>query len=116
MYLILQEDFCKVTQIYVVCIPWKISHKRKVQGSSRESYYNRKEDQKMIKYDPLWKTLKKKSISQYRLIKEYGVDKAQLQRLRKNLIVKTLILNKLCNILDCRIEDIMVYVPDQEDS
>ena len=70
----------------------------------------------MIIYDPLWKTLKKKSISQYRLIKEYGVDKAQLQRLRKNMIVKTLILNRLCSILDCRIEDIMVYVPEQEDS
>ncbi len=70
----------------------------------------------MIKYDPLWKTLKKKSISQYRLIKEYGIDKAQLQRLRKNMIVKTLILNRLCSILDCRIEDIMVYVPEQEDS
>ncbi len=67
----------------------------------------------MIKYDPLWKTLKKKSISQYRLIKEYGVDKAQLQRLRKNMIVKTLILNRLCSILDCRIEDIMVYVPSK---
>jgi len=58
----------------------------------------------------------KKSISQYRLIKEYGIDKAQLQRLRKNMIVKTLILNRLCSILDCRIEDIMVYVPEQEDS
>lgn len=69
----------------------------------------------MIKYDPLWKTLKKKSISQYQLIKKYGVDKAQLQRLRKNMIVKTLILNRLCSILDCRIEEIMVYEPDQED-
>ena len=69
----------------------------------------------MIKYDPLWKTLKKKSISQYRLIKEYGVDKAQLQRLRKNMIVKTLILNRLCTILECQIEDIMEFVPDETD-
>lgn len=66
----------------------------------------------MIKYDPLWRTLKEKGISQYQLIKNYGIDKAQLQRLRQNLVVKTLILNRLCQILNCRIEEIMEYVPD----
>ena len=66
----------------------------------------------MIKYDPLWRTLKEKVISQYQLIKDYGIDKAQLQRLRQNLVVKTLILNRLCQILNCRIEEIMEYVPD----
>lgn len=66
----------------------------------------------MIKYDPLWRTLKEKGISQYQLIKDYGIDKAQLQRLRQNLVVKTLILNRLCQILNCRIEEIMGYVPD----
>ena len=43
----------------------------------------------MIVYDRLWITLKKKNISQYALIKDYGIDKAQLQRLRKNMVVKT---------------------------
>lgn len=66
----------------------------------------------MIKYDPLWRTLKEKGISQYQLIKDYGIDKAQLQRLRQNLVVKTLILNRLCQILNCRIKEIMEYVPD----
>ncbi|MDE7477307.1 MAG: helix-turn-helix transcriptional regulator [Lachnospiraceae bacterium] len=70
----------------------------------------------MIKYDRLWVTIKKKNLSQYRLIKDYGIDKAQLQRLRKNMVVKTLILNNLCRILDCQIEDIMEYVPDEEDT
>ena len=42
----------------------------------------------MIKYDPLWDTLKKRGISQYSLIKDYGIDKAQLQRLRSNMVVK----------------------------
>ncbi len=69
----------------------------------------------MIKYDRLWETLKEKDISQYKLIKDYGIDKAQLQRLRQNMIVKTLVLNNLCKILDCRIEDIMEYVPDDDE-
>lgn len=68
----------------------------------------------MIKYDRLWTTLKAKNISQYNLIKDYGIDKAQLHRLRNNMVVKTIILNRLCSILDCRIEDIMEYVPDDE--
>ncbi|WP_302435348.1 helix-turn-helix domain-containing protein [Roseburia inulinivorans] len=42
------------------------------------------------------------------------MDKAQLQRLRQNMVVKTIILNRLCQILDCRIEDIMEYVPDDK--
>lgn len=70
----------------------------------------------MIKYDRLWITMKKKKISQYKLIMEYGIDKAQLHRLRNNMVVKTVILNRLCGILNCRIEDIMEYVPDKEDS
>lgn len=68
----------------------------------------------MISFAPLWKTLKEKNISQYKLIKDYGVDKAQLQRLRQNMIVKTVTLNHLCSILDCRIEDIIEYIPDKK--
>lgn len=68
----------------------------------------------MIIYEPLWDTLKRKNISQYSLIKDYGIDKAQLQRLRSNMVVKTVILDRLCKILDCSIEEIMKYVPDQE--
>ena len=67
----------------------------------------------MISYGPLWKTMKAKNISQYQLIKDYGVDKAQLQRLRHNMVVKTIILNRLCQILSCRIEEIMEYIPDE---
>ena len=66
----------------------------------------------MIRYDPLWRTLKAKNISQYRLIKDYGIDKAQLQRLRDTRVVKTMILDTLCTILDCRIEDVVEFVPD----
>ena len=66
----------------------------------------------MIRYDPLWRTLKAKNISQYRLIKDYGIDKAQLQRLRDNRVVKTMILDTHCTILECRIEDVVEFVPD----
>lgn len=70
----------------------------------------------MIKYDRLWQTLKEKDISQYSLQKDYGVDKAQLYRLRNNQIVKTITINNLCRILNCKVEDIMEYVPDEPDT
>lgn len=67
----------------------------------------------MIVYDRLWQTLKDKNISQYSLMKDYGVDKAQIHRLKHNMIVKTITINNLCRILNCNVEDIMQYVPDE---
>ncbi len=58
--------------------------------------------------------MKEKGISQYALIKDYGIDKAQLHRLRHNMVVKTIILDRLCGILDCPIEAIIEYVPDEK--
>ena len=43
----------------------------------------------MILYDRLWGTLKERGISQYRLIKEYGVSAGQIGRLKKNSYVST---------------------------
>lgn len=63
----------------------------------------------MIVYDKLWETMKKKGISQYRLIKEYNVSNGQLDRLRKNADVSTFTLNRLCEILDCDLDDIAEY-------
>lgn len=68
----------------------------------------------MIKYDRLWKTLKIKGISQYALYTKYEVDKAQLNRLRHDGNIETNTVDKLCKILDCKVEDIMEYIPDED--
>ena len=68
----------------------------------------------MIVYDRLWKTIKEKGVSQYSLIKNYHINEAQLYRLRKNMVVKTITLDRLCEILECEIEDICQYVKDSE--
>ena len=56
--------------------------------------------------------MKEKGISQYKLIKEYKISTGQLDRLRKNGNVNTYTLNQLCKILDCRLEDIALYIED----
>ncbi|MBE6994883.1 MAG: helix-turn-helix transcriptional regulator [Ruminococcaceae bacterium] len=63
----------------------------------------------MIVYDKLWDELKRKDISQYKLIKEYHISTGQLDRLRKNDNISTYTLNRLCEILDCKLEDIAEY-------
>jgi len=67
----------------------------------------------MIVYDRLWKTMKKKGISQYKLIHEYCFSNGQLDRLRKNENVNSYTINTLCQILDCAVEDIMEYRKDE---
>ena len=61
----------------------------------------------MISYNRLWETMEKRKISQYRLIKEFGLSSGQMSRLKKNTYVSTHTLETLCRILDCRIEDVM---------
>lgn len=63
----------------------------------------------MIVFDKLWETMKDHGISQYALITKYGVSNGQLSRLRKNEGVSTFTLNRLCEILDCKLEDIAEY-------
>ena len=41
----------------------------------------------MIVYDRLWKTMKEKGISQYKLLKDYGFSSGQLDRLRKGVYI-----------------------------
>jgi len=69
----------------------------------------------MIVYDRLWKTMQEKGVSQYRLIKEFGFSSGQLDRLRKNENINMYTVNMLCRILDCRVEDIAEYVPDEKE-
>ena len=64
----------------------------------------------MIVFDKLWLTMKEKNISQYKLIKEYGISTGQLDRLRKNGNVNTYTLDLLCTILDCNLDDIAEYI------
>lgn len=67
----------------------------------------------MIDYQPLWHTLKEKNISQYDLIKRYGISTGQLDRLRKNNPVSTATIDNLCTILHCNVSDIMEYKPNE---
>ena len=65
-------------------------------------------ENKMITYDRLWETMKKKGISQYRLQVE-GISNSTLTRLKHNEPVTTETIDKLCRIIGCPVEDMMEY-------
>ena len=67
----------------------------------------------MISYEPLWKTMKEKNVSQYKLLKS-GIDTKTLDSLRKNKNINTVTLEKLCNIIGCTPNDILEFIPDEE--
>ncbi len=71
----------------------------------------------MVKYDRLWETMKRKNVSQYRLINHYKISAGQLGRLRKNRYVSTHTLEMLCEILECGVEDVIeiVFDPSEEE-
>ena len=56
--------------------------------------------------------MKQKGITQYDLYTKYNVNRAQLDRLRHDRNVEVNTIDKLCNILQCRVEDIMEHIPD----
>ncbi|MBQ3550329.1 MAG: helix-turn-helix transcriptional regulator [Clostridia bacterium] len=67
----------------------------------------------MISYDRLWHTMKEKGITQYTLIKKYGISPGQITRLKRNESVSTHTIEMFCKILKCNVEDIMQYTEDE---
>ena len=64
----------------------------------------------MITYDNLWRVMKEKGVSQYALIKRYGISPAQITRLKRNESVSTHTIDMFCRILRCQVGDIMQYI------
>lgn len=63
----------------------------------------------MIVFDKLWITMKHKGVSTYTLREKCGIDSKTVRRLRANENIETKTLDKLCMVLDCRIEDIVEF-------
>lgn len=66
----------------------------------------------MITYSPFYETLKSRGISTYKLINQYNVSRSLLDRLKHNKPISTVTLNDLCKILDCAVEDIILYIKE----
>ncbi len=67
----------------------------------------------MISFEKLWVTMEKKHVTTYQLHEKCGLDNKTIRRLRANLNTETKTLEKICAILECRLEDIAEYIPEK---
>ena len=63
----------------------------------------------MIVFDKLWKTMKLKGVTTYKLRESCGIDSKTIRRLKANENIETKTIDKLCSAVDCDICDIMEY-------
>ncbi len=68
----------------------------------------------MIVFDKLWSTMEEKGFSTYKLREKCDIDSKTIRRLKANENIETKTLNKLCEALDCKIEEIAEFVADKK--
>ena len=66
-------------------------------------------------YKKLWKLLIDKNMNKTELRMASGITTTALAKLGRDENVNTEVLAKICQALDCKIEDIMEMVPDEEE-
>ena len=68
----------------------------------------------LISYAPFWRTLKERGVSTYALINKHGISSATIARMKKGGGISTLKIDDFCRILDCKVEDIIEYIGENE--
>ena len=67
-----------------------------------------------VSYKRLWKLLIDKNMKKCDLREAAGLGASLMQKLNHDKSVTTNTLVRICKVLDCKIEDIMEIVPDEE--
>ena len=67
-----------------------------------------------VSYKRLWKMLIDKDMKKKDLCEKAGISASSVTKLGKNGHVTTEILLKICTALECKIEDIMEVIPDEQ--
>lgn len=66
----------------------------------------------MFSYNPLWKKLIDHNINKTQLIEKSNISKGTLAKMSKNQYVDLSSLDKICNSLNCSIEDVIEHIKD----
>lgn len=66
-----------------------------------------------VSYKKLWKLLIDKDMKKKDLCVKAGISSASVTKLGRNGHVTTEILLKICNALDCSVDEIMDIMPDK---
>lgn len=67
----------------------------------------------MISFAPLFKTMKEKNISSYRLEK-LGFSRATYYSIQQGNSISTNTVNQLCKLLKCEVSDVMEFIDEDK--
>jgi putative transcriptional regulator len=67
-----------------------------------------------VSYKKLWKLLIDKDMKKGDLCKAAGISTASITKMGKNGYMTTEIIDKICQALNCQVEDIMEFTTDAE--
>ena len=64
----------------------------------------------MVSYKPLWHTLIDRDMKKMELVEKVGMSRATLSKLNNNQYVALEVLDRICEVLAYRIEDVVEIV------
>lgn len=67
-----------------------------------------------VSYKKLWKLLIDKDMKKSDLERQAGITHYSMYKLSQSKDVSTEVLGKICKALDCSIDDIMEFIPQEE--
>lgn len=68
----------------------------------------------MVSYAPLWRTMERCGATTYTLQVKGDISSSTIRRLKAGDSVSTNTLDALCKILNCTMQDIVEYLPDEQ--
>ena len=66
-----------------------------------------------VNYNKLWKLLIDKNLKKKDLIRMAGISTNAMAKMGKGENVSTEVLAKICTVLDCKVEDIIEFIPTE---
>lgn len=67
-----------------------------------------------ISYNKLWKLLIDKNINKTQLCELAGISTNIMSKLGKNETVQIENLAKICNVLNCKVEDVVEFIKEEQ--
>lgn len=87
---------------------------RGIKKRSQKKMVNKKETKTHFNYNRLWKLLIDRGIQKQELQKKSNVSAASIAKMGRGENVTTDVLLRICEALDCNVEDIMERVPNEK--
>lgn len=70
----------------------------------------------LVNYNKLWKLMIDKNLKKKDLTAMAGISTNAMAKMGKGENVSTEVLGKICTALNCKIEDIVEFIPDEKDN